>query len=64
MVQQKLLKVLFDLLLNCKNPLCAQTISSVFKGVSNKLQNTEIFSNLLQWFYVATFSNTRHLYRS
>uniref|UniRef100_A0A8C3U1S2 HEAT repeat-containing protein 1 n=1 Tax=Catharus ustulatus TaxID=91951 RepID=A0A8C3U1S2_CATUS len=34
MVQQKLLKVLFDLLLNCKNPLCAQTISSVFKGVS------------------------------
>uniref|UniRef100_A0A8C3P1E3 HEAT repeat-containing protein 1 n=1 Tax=Cyanoderma ruficeps TaxID=181631 RepID=A0A8C3P1E3_9PASS len=34
MVQRKLLKVLFDLLLNCKNPLCAQTISSVFKGVS------------------------------
>uniref|UniRef100_A0A8B9EJD1 HEAT repeat-containing protein 1 n=1 Tax=Anser cygnoides TaxID=8845 RepID=A0A8B9EJD1_ANSCY len=34
MVQQKLLKVLFDLLLNCKNPLCAQTISSVFKGIS------------------------------
>ncbi|NWT08500.1 HEAT1 protein, partial [Vireo altiloquus] len=33
MVQQKLLNVLFDLLLNCKNPLCAQTISSVFKGV-------------------------------
>uniref|UniRef100_A0A8C2UCY9 HEAT repeat-containing protein 1 n=1 Tax=Coturnix japonica TaxID=93934 RepID=A0A8C2UCY9_COTJA len=33
-VQQKLLKVLFDLLLNCKNPLCAQTISSVFKGIS------------------------------
>ncbi|KFQ32889.1 HEAT repeat-containing protein 1, partial [Mesitornis unicolor] len=34
MVQQKLLKVLFDLLLNCKNPLCAQTVSSVFKGIS------------------------------
>ncbi|KFP34827.1 HEAT repeat-containing protein 1, partial [Chlamydotis macqueenii] len=34
MVQQKLLKVLFDLLLNCKNPVCAQTISSVFKGIS------------------------------
>ncbi|NXN72323.1 HEAT1 protein, partial [Himantopus himantopus] len=34
MVQEKLLKVLFDLLLNCKNPLCAQTISSVFKGIS------------------------------
>ncbi|NXP45521.1 HEAT1 protein, partial [Heliornis fulica] len=34
MVQQKLLQVLFDLLLNCKNPLCAQTISSVFKGIS------------------------------
>jgi len=43
MVQQKLLKVLFDLLLNCKNPLCAQAISSVFKGVSGKLQNTETF---------------------
>ncbi|NXK98660.1 HEAT1 protein, partial [Formicarius rufipectus] len=34
MVQQKLLKELFDLLLNCKNPLCAQTISSVFKGIT------------------------------
>ncbi|XP_074846218.1 HEAT repeat-containing protein 1 isoform X2 [Carettochelys insculpta] len=33
-VQQKLLTVLFDLLLNCKNPLCAQTIGSVFKGIS------------------------------
>uniref|UniRef100_A0A8C3P1J6 HEAT repeat-containing protein 1 n=1 Tax=Cyanoderma ruficeps TaxID=181631 RepID=A0A8C3P1J6_9PASS len=42
MVQRKLLKVLFDLLLNCKNPLCAQTISSVFKGVSGNLQDTEI----------------------
>uniref|UniRef100_A0A8C0H3C4 HEAT repeat-containing protein 1 n=1 Tax=Chelonoidis abingdonii TaxID=106734 RepID=A0A8C0H3C4_CHEAB len=33
-VQQKLLRVMFDLLLNCKNPLCAQAISSVFKGIS------------------------------
>ncbi|XP_053156079.1 HEAT repeat-containing protein 1 [Hemicordylus capensis] len=33
-VQQKILGVLFDLLLNCKNPLCAQTISNVFKGIS------------------------------
>uniref|UniRef100_A0A663MXZ7 HEAT repeat-containing protein 1 n=1 Tax=Athene cunicularia TaxID=194338 RepID=A0A663MXZ7_ATHCN len=33
-VQQQLLKVLFDLLLNCKNPLCAQMVSSVFKGIS------------------------------
>uniref|UniRef100_A0A5F8GH43 HEAT repeat-containing protein 1 n=1 Tax=Monodelphis domestica TaxID=13616 RepID=A0A5F8GH43_MONDO len=33
-VQQKLLGMLFDLLLNCKNPLCAQTVSSVFKAIS------------------------------
>lgn len=33
-VQQKILGVLFDLLLNCKNPHCAQIISSVFKGIS------------------------------
>uniref|UniRef100_A0A6J0T712 HEAT repeat-containing protein 1 n=1 Tax=Pogona vitticeps TaxID=103695 RepID=A0A6J0T712_9SAUR len=33
-VQQKILGVLFDLLLNCKNPQCAQTINSVFKGIS------------------------------
>lgn len=33
-VQQKLLHMLFDLLVNCKNSLCVQTISSVFKGVS------------------------------
>ncbi|XP_062980420.1 HEAT repeat-containing protein 1 isoform X2 [Elgaria multicarinata webbii] len=33
-VQQKILGVLFDLLLNCKNPNCAQTINSVFKGIS------------------------------
>ncbi|NWW83175.1 HEAT1 protein, partial [Climacteris rufus] len=34
MVQEKLLKVLFDILLHCRNPLCAQTISSVFKGIT------------------------------
>uniref|UniRef100_A0ACB8GBL6 HEAT repeat-containing protein 1 n=2 Tax=Sphaerodactylus townsendi TaxID=933632 RepID=A0ACB8GBL6_9SAUR len=33
-VQQKILGVLFDLLLTCKNPLCAQTIGSIFKGIS------------------------------
>ncbi|XP_007435093.1 HEAT repeat-containing protein 1 isoform X1 [Python bivittatus] len=33
-IQQRILGVLFDLLLNCKNPHCAQTISSVFKGIS------------------------------
>ncbi|XP_036611135.1 HEAT repeat-containing protein 1 isoform X1 [Trichosurus vulpecula] len=33
-VQQKLLGMLFDLLLNCKNTLCAQTVSSVFKTIS------------------------------
>ncbi|XP_074079057.1 HEAT repeat-containing protein 1 isoform X2 [Macrotis lagotis] len=33
-VQQKLLGILFDLLLNCKNTLCAQTVSSVFKTIS------------------------------
>ncbi|XP_012864684.1 PREDICTED: HEAT repeat-containing protein 1 [Dipodomys ordii] len=33
-VQQKLLCMLFDLLVNCKNTCCAQTVSSVFKGIS------------------------------
>ncbi|XP_044275805.1 HEAT repeat-containing protein 1 [Varanus komodoensis] len=33
-VQQKILGVLFDLLLNCKNPNCAQAINNVFKGIS------------------------------
>nr|XP_056709237.1 HEAT repeat-containing protein 1 [Euleptes europaea] len=33
-VQQKILGVMFDLLLTCKNPLCAQTVSSIFKGIS------------------------------
>ncbi|KAM4770910.1 HEAT repeat-containing protein 1 [Rhinophrynus dorsalis] len=33
-VQQKLLGVLFDLLLNTKNPGCAQAVSSAFKAIS------------------------------
>ncbi|KAM4812521.1 HEAT repeat-containing protein 1 [Urocitellus parryii] len=33
-VQQKLLCMLFDLLVNCKNSHCAQTVGSVFKGIS------------------------------
>ncbi|XP_038616880.1 HEAT repeat-containing protein 1 [Tachyglossus aculeatus] len=33
-IQQKLLGLLFDLLLNCKSPVCAQTIGNVFKGIS------------------------------
>ncbi|XP_067844821.1 HEAT repeat-containing protein 1 isoform X2 [Heptranchias perlo] len=32
-IQQRLLGVLFDLLVQCKNPDCAQAISSVFKGI-------------------------------
>jgi len=32
-IQQKILSVLFDLLVGNKNPACAQTISSVFKMV-------------------------------
>ncbi|XP_078085724.1 HEAT repeat-containing protein 1 isoform X2 [Mustelus asterias] len=32
-IQQRLLGVLFDLLVQCKRPACAQTISSVFKGI-------------------------------
>ncbi|KAM8947887.1 HEAT repeat-containing protein 1 isoform 2-T2 [Pelodytes ibericus] len=33
-VQQKILGVLFDLLTNCKNPACAQAVSSSFKAIS------------------------------
>ncbi|XP_048392427.1 HEAT repeat-containing protein 1 isoform X2 [Stegostoma tigrinum] len=32
-IQKRLLGVLFDLLVQCKNTVCAQTISSVFKGI-------------------------------
>ncbi|XP_055969563.1 HEAT repeat-containing protein 1 [Sorex fumeus] len=41
-VQQKLLRMLFDLLVNCKNSLCAQTISSVFKGISVNAEQIRI----------------------
>lgn len=41
-VQQKLLHMLFDLLVNCKNSLCVQTISSVFKGISANAEQVRI----------------------
>ncbi|ROL40980.1 HEAT repeat-containing protein 1 [Anabarilius grahami] len=33
-IQQKILSVLFDLLVGSKNPVCAQTINSVFKTIA------------------------------
>ncbi|XP_058398947.1 HEAT repeat-containing protein 1 isoform X3 [Diceros bicornis minor] len=41
-VQQKLLRMLFDLLVNCKNSHCAQTVSSVFKGISVNAEQVRI----------------------
>uniref|UniRef100_G1L2M3 HEAT repeat-containing protein 1 n=1 Tax=Ailuropoda melanoleuca TaxID=9646 RepID=G1L2M3_AILME len=41
-VQQKLLCMLFDLLVNCKNSHCAQTVSSVFKGISVNAEQVRI----------------------
>ncbi|XP_037366275.1 HEAT repeat-containing protein 1 isoform X2 [Talpa occidentalis] len=41
-VQQKLLCMLFDLLVNCKNSHCVQTISSVFKGISVNAEQVRI----------------------
>uniref|UniRef100_A0A8C7EQE9 HEAT repeat-containing protein 1 n=3 Tax=Neovison vison TaxID=452646 RepID=A0A8C7EQE9_NEOVI len=41
-VQQKLLRMLFDLLVNCKNSHCAQTVSSVFKGISVNAEQIRI----------------------
>ncbi|XP_059533364.1 HEAT repeat-containing protein 1 isoform X1 [Myotis daubentonii] len=41
-VQQKLLCTLFDLLVNCKNSHCAQTVSSVFKGISINAEQVRI----------------------
>ncbi|XP_012586409.1 PREDICTED: HEAT repeat-containing protein 1 [Condylura cristata] len=41
-VQQKLLCMLFDLLVNCKNSHCVQTISSVFKGISVDAEQVRI----------------------
>ncbi|XP_062938968.1 HEAT repeat-containing protein 1 isoform X2 [Cynocephalus volans] len=41
-VQQKLLQILFDLLVNCKNSHCAQTVSSVFKGISVNAEQVRV----------------------
>ncbi|CAK6442246.1 unnamed protein product [Pipistrellus nathusii] len=41
-VQQKLLCTLFDLLVNCKNAQCAQTVGSVFKGISVNAEQVRI----------------------
>ncbi|TKC41430.1 hypothetical protein EI555_014512 [Monodon monoceros] len=41
-VQQKLLCTLFDLLVNCKNSHCAQTVSSAFKGISVNAEQVRI----------------------
>ncbi|XP_005320409.2 HEAT repeat-containing protein 1 [Ictidomys tridecemlineatus] len=41
-VQQKLLCMLFDLLVNCKNSHCAQTVGSVFKGISINAEQVRI----------------------
>ncbi|KAM6218768.1 HEAT repeat-containing protein 1 isoform 2-T2 [Rhynchocyon petersi] len=41
-VQQKLLGVMFDLLVSCRNTHCAQTVSSVFKGISVKAEQVRI----------------------
>lgn len=41
-VQQKLLCVLFDLLVNCKNSHCVQTVGSVFKGISVNAEQIKI----------------------
>ncbi|XP_047680600.1 HEAT repeat-containing protein 1 isoform X2 [Prionailurus viverrinus] len=41
-VQQKLLHMLFDLLVNCKNSHCAQTINSVFKGISVNAEQVRV----------------------
>ncbi|XP_004473190.2 HEAT repeat-containing protein 1 [Dasypus novemcinctus] len=41
-VKQKLLGMLFDLLVNCKNSQCAQTASSVFKGISVNAEQVRI----------------------
>ncbi|XP_069464033.1 HEAT repeat-containing protein 1 isoform X2 [Ambystoma mexicanum] len=52
-VQQRVLGVLFDLLLNCKNPLCAQVVTSAFKAIvvdaeqiSQELEHQEKNKNL------------------
>uniref|UniRef100_A0A670I6A9 HEAT repeat-containing protein 1 n=1 Tax=Podarcis muralis TaxID=64176 RepID=A0A670I6A9_PODMU len=59
-VQQKILGILFDLLLNCKNPLCAQTIGSVFKGISVDAEQVSVeLEPLPKTKNVATVHQTR-----
>uniref|UniRef100_H0X3V5 HEAT repeat-containing protein 1 n=2 Tax=Otolemur garnettii TaxID=30611 RepID=H0X3V5_OTOGA len=41
-VQQKFLGMLFDLLVNCKNANCTQTVSSVFKGISVNAEQIKV----------------------
>ncbi|XP_021511049.1 HEAT repeat-containing protein 1 [Meriones unguiculatus] len=41
-VQQKLLCMLFDLLVNCKNSKCVQMVGSVFKGISVDAEQVRI----------------------
>ncbi|XP_003410958.1 HEAT repeat-containing protein 1 isoform X1 [Loxodonta africana] len=41
-VQQKLLGMMFDLLVDCKNTHCAQTVCSVFKGISVNAEQVRI----------------------
>ncbi|XP_053460282.1 HEAT repeat-containing protein 1 isoform X2 [Nycticebus coucang] len=41
-VQQKFLGMLFDLLVNCKNSNCTQTVSSVFKGISVNAEQIKV----------------------
>ncbi|XP_004640899.1 HEAT repeat-containing protein 1 isoform X1 [Octodon degus] len=41
-VQQRILCMLFDLLVNCKNSYCSQTVGSVFKGISVNAEQVRI----------------------
>lgn len=41
-VQQRILCMLFDLLVNCKNSHCTQTVGSVFKGISVNAEQVRI----------------------
>ncbi|XP_037024057.2 HEAT repeat-containing protein 1 [Artibeus jamaicensis] len=41
-VQQKIVRMLFDLSVNCKNTHCAQTVSGVFKGISVNAEQVRI----------------------
>ncbi|KFO34254.1 HEAT repeat-containing protein 1 [Fukomys damarensis] len=41
-IQQRILSMLFDLLVNCKNAHCTQTVGSVFKGISVNAEQVRI----------------------